>query len=72
MVMQRFLSCAKVLLAFSPLTPLLLFALNLPRRLAATADALSGMVHRFASSSSLSSTGPGAALPTNDPLWDGR
>jgi hypothetical protein len=50
MVMLRFLPCAPAFLAFAPLLPLLLFALNLlfalrlPRKLAATADALSGMV----------------------------
>jgi hypothetical protein len=43
MVMLRFLSCAPVFLAFPPPPPLLLFAPNLPCRLAATADALSGM-----------------------------
>jgi hypothetical protein len=43
MVMLRFLSGTPVFLAFPP--PLLLFALNLPCRLAAAADALSGMVN---------------------------
>jgi hypothetical protein len=43
--MQRFLSRALVCLAFPPPHPLLLFALNLPCRLAAAADALSGMVN---------------------------
>jgi hypothetical protein len=38
-----FLSRAPVFLAFPP--PLLLFALNLPYRLAAAANALSGMVN---------------------------
>jgi hypothetical protein len=37
--------CAPEFLAFPPPPPLLLFALNLPCRLAATADALSGMVN---------------------------
>jgi hypothetical protein len=45
MVMLRFLSHATVFLAFTPPPPLLLFALNLPLRLAAVADALSGMVN---------------------------
>jgi hypothetical protein len=40
--MLRFLSCAPVFLAFPP--PILLFALNLPCRLAAVADALLSMV----------------------------
>jgi hypothetical protein len=44
MVMLRFLPCTTVFLALAPLLPLLLFALNLPRRLEATADALLGMV----------------------------
>jgi hypothetical protein len=44
MVMLRFLPCALAFHAFAPSLPLLLFALNLPRRLAAAADALSGMV----------------------------
>jgi hypothetical protein len=43
MVMLRFLSRTLVLLAFPPPPPLLLFALNLPHRLAAAADVLSGM-----------------------------
>jgi hypothetical protein len=42
MVVLRFLSHAPVFLAFTPPPPLLLFALNLPCRLAAAADALSG------------------------------
>jgi hypothetical protein len=45
LVMLRFLSRAPVFLAFPPLPPLLLFALNLPCKLAATADALTGMVN---------------------------
>jgi hypothetical protein len=45
MVMLRFLSRAPVFLAFPPPPPLLLFALNLPCRLAAAADALSSMVN---------------------------
>jgi hypothetical protein len=45
MVMLRFLSCAPVFLAFPPPPSLLLFALNLPCRLAAAADALSSMVN---------------------------
>jgi hypothetical protein len=45
LVMLRFLSRAPVFLAFPPPPPLLLFALNLPCRLAATADALTGMVN---------------------------
>jgi hypothetical protein len=45
MAMPRVLSCAPVFLAFPPPPPLLLFALNLPFRLVAAADALSGMVH---------------------------
>jgi hypothetical protein len=45
MVMLRFLSYALVLLAVPPPPPLLSFALSLPRRLAAAADALSGMVN---------------------------
>jgi hypothetical protein len=45
MVMLRFLSRAPEFLAFPPPPPLLLFALNLPCRLAAAADALSGMVN---------------------------
>jgi hypothetical protein len=40
MVMLKNLSRALVFLAFSPPPPLLLFALNLPCRLAAVADAL--------------------------------
>jgi hypothetical protein len=36
--------CALVFLACPPPPPLLLFALNLPWRLAATADALWGMI----------------------------
>jgi hypothetical protein len=43
MVMLRFLSHALVFLAFP--SPLLLFALNLPCRMAAVADALLGMVN---------------------------
>jgi hypothetical protein len=43
MVMLRVLSCAQAFLAFPPPLPLFLFALTLPRRLAATA--LSGMVN---------------------------
>jgi hypothetical protein len=42
--MLQFLSRAPVFLAFPPPPPFLLFALSLPRRLAAAADALSGMV----------------------------
>jgi hypothetical protein len=45
MVMMRFLSRAQVLLAFPAPPPLLLFALKLPCRLAATANALSGMLN---------------------------
>jgi hypothetical protein len=45
MVMLRFLSHAPMFLAFTPPPPLLLFALNLPCRLAAVADALLGMVN---------------------------
>jgi hypothetical protein len=45
MVMLRFLSRAPVFLAFPPPPPLLLFALNLPCRLAAVADALLDMVN---------------------------
>jgi hypothetical protein len=41
--MLRFLSRVPVYLAFPPPPFLLLFALNLPRRLAAATDALSGM-----------------------------
>jgi hypothetical protein len=44
MVMLRCLSRALVFLAFPPATPLLLFALNLPCRLAAVPNALLGMV----------------------------
>jgi hypothetical protein len=44
-VMLRFLSRTPVFLAFPPPPPLLLFALNLPCRLAAVADALLGMVN---------------------------
>jgi hypothetical protein len=44
MVMLRFLSCASVFLAFPPPPPLLLFALNLPCRLMAVADALLAVV----------------------------
>jgi hypothetical protein len=44
-VMLRFLSRTPVFLAFPPPPPLLLFALNVPCRLAAVADALSGMVN---------------------------
>jgi hypothetical protein len=44
-VMLRFLSRAAVFLAFPPPPPLLLFALNLPCRLADEADALLGMVN---------------------------
>jgi hypothetical protein len=43
MVMLRFLSRAQVFLAFPP--PLLCFALNLPCRLTALADALSGTLN---------------------------
>jgi hypothetical protein len=43
-VMLRFLSRAPVFLAFPPPPPLIFFALNLPCRLMAAADALSGMV----------------------------
>jgi hypothetical protein len=43
-VMLRFLSRTPLFLAFPPPPPLLLFALNLPHRLAGMADALSGMV----------------------------
>jgi hypothetical protein len=45
MVMLRCLSHAQEFLAFPPPHPLLLFALNLPCRLAAVADALLGMVN---------------------------
>jgi hypothetical protein len=45
MVMLRFFSRTPVFLAYPPPPPLLLFALNLHRRLAAAADALSGMVN---------------------------
>jgi hypothetical protein len=45
MVMLRFLSRIPVFLAFPPPPPLLLFALNLPCRLVAVADALSDMVN---------------------------
>jgi hypothetical protein len=45
MVMLRFLSRAPVFLAVPPPPPLLSFALNLPRRLAAVANVLSGMVN---------------------------
>jgi hypothetical protein len=45
MVMLRFLSRTPVFLAFPPPPPLVLFALNLPYRLAAVADALLGMVN---------------------------
>jgi hypothetical protein len=45
MVRLRFLSRAQVLLAFPPPHPLPLFALNMPCRLAAVADALLGMVN---------------------------
>jgi hypothetical protein len=44
-VMLQFLSRTPVLLAFPPPPPLLLFDLSLPQRLAAPADALSGMIH---------------------------
>jgi hypothetical protein len=44
MVMLRLLSRAPVFLAFPAPPPLLLLALNLPRRLVAAADTLSGMV----------------------------
>jgi hypothetical protein len=43
MAMLRFLYRAPVFLAVPPPPPLLLFALNLPCRLVAEADALSGM-----------------------------
>jgi hypothetical protein len=45
MVMLRCLSGAPVFLAFPPPPPHLLFALSLPCRLAAVADALLGMVN---------------------------
>jgi hypothetical protein len=45
MVTMLFLSCAPVFLAFPPPPSLLLFALDLPRRLAAVANALMGMVN---------------------------
>jgi hypothetical protein len=45
MVMPRFLSHAPAFLAFPPPPPPRLFALNLPHRLAAAADAISGMVN---------------------------
>jgi hypothetical protein len=45
MLMLRFLSRTPVFLAFPPPPPLLLFALNLPCRLAAMVDALLGMVN---------------------------
>jgi hypothetical protein len=45
MVMLRFLSRAPVFLAFPPPPPLILFALNLPCRLVAVANALLGMVN---------------------------
>jgi hypothetical protein len=45
MVMLRFLTCAPAFLAFAPPLPFLLFALNLPRRLEAAADALTGVVN---------------------------
>jgi hypothetical protein len=43
--MLIFLSCARVFLAIPPPLPLLLLALDLPCRLAAAANALSGMVN---------------------------
>jgi hypothetical protein len=45
MMMLRFLSRAPAFLAFPPPPPLQLFALDLPCRLAAVADALLGMVN---------------------------
>jgi hypothetical protein len=45
MVILRFLPCAPAFLAFAPPLPLLMSALNLPRRLEAMADALSGMAN---------------------------
>jgi hypothetical protein len=45
MVLLRFLFCTQVILTFSPSPPLLMFALNLPHRLAATANVLSGMIN---------------------------
>jgi hypothetical protein len=45
MVFLRFLSSAPVFLAFPASPLLLLFAFNLPYRLAGAADALSGMVN---------------------------
>jgi hypothetical protein len=45
MVMLQFRSLSLVFLAFPPPPPLLYFALKLPRRLAAAANALSGMVN---------------------------
>jgi hypothetical protein len=45
MVMLRLLTCAPAFLAFAPPRSLLLFALNLPRRLEAAADALTGVVN---------------------------
>jgi hypothetical protein len=45
MVMLRFLSCTPVFLAFPPPPSLQLFALNLPCRLVAAADALLGMIY---------------------------
>jgi hypothetical protein len=45
LVMLKLLSCAQPFLALTPPLPLLLFALNLPRRLAAASAALSGMVN---------------------------
>jgi hypothetical protein len=44
-MMLRFLPCAPAFLACAPPLPLLLFALNLPHRLEAAANALSGMVN---------------------------
>jgi hypothetical protein len=44
-MIMRFLFRAPVFLAFPPPPPFLLFAINMPRRLAAVADALLGMVN---------------------------
>jgi hypothetical protein len=43
-VIMKFLFCAPAFLASPPPPPLQMFALNLPRRLAAAADVLLGMI----------------------------
>jgi hypothetical protein len=77
MVMLQFLSRAPVFLAFPAPPPLLLFALNLPCRLAAAADALLVMVNtdlllltgKFIALKGYSVIVPGLTCPTRSGVY---